>query len=126
MSQPQLRKERLTTEDGDRSDSLGDRLPESEAALYRPMAVADNDRIIEVSNSQHREVMEKMQEIVNALHGITAGFVTVFYLALVSYFFWIGKITEWIWVPMTLAGMTQFLGEKVLNMAFLQSRRGSQ
>ena len=77
----------------------------------------DNEKVISVSMGQHREVMGKIQELIVAVHGINAGVITVSYLGLVSYFFYIDKITDWVWIFMTLAGMTQFLGEKILKSA---------
>ncbi len=83
----------------------------------------DNDKVISVSMGQHREVMGKIQELIVAVHGINAGVVTVIYLGLVSYFFYIDKVTDWVWIFMTLAGMTQFLGEKILKSALKMSHQ---
>ena len=86
----------------------------------------DNDKVISVSMGQHREVMGKIQELIVAVHGINAGVVTVIYLGLVSYFFYIDKVTDWVWIFMTLAGMTQFLGEKILKNALRLSRQNNE
>ena len=83
----------------------------------------DNEKVLSVSMGQHREVMGKIQELITAVHGLNAGVVTVIYLGLVSYFFYIDKVTDWVWIFMTLAGMTQFLGEKILKNALRLSRQ---
>jgi len=100
----------------------GDRISSNGGETSVGFPEDQDDRLFSVAYHQHREVMGKIQELVNAVHGINAGIVTSFYLLLVSYFFYIERIQDYVWIFMTLAGMTQFLGEKILKNA-LKIRR---
>jgi hypothetical protein len=67
---------------------------------------------------QHKELCEKLETLNKGVSGIKLVPVTTVYLLVVSYFFYIGRISEYVWVPMVLYPMTTLYGDKFVRWIF--------